>query len=209
MGDKSLQIGDMGIGFRGVKLPAQDGQNYPLNHRFIRGNHDNPAECRRHPNYAGEYGYWDEEGLFFLGGAWSIDQQWRTEGKNWWRDEEQDMSSLGNAGALYCHLKPRIVATHEAPTVAAMEMLRGDIPVIMREYLEEFKTSLVHTDPAYLKYKENIGFKNTRTSQCLQNMLEFHQPEHWVFGHYHKRHNFEYKGTQFHCLPELDVMEIK
>lgn len=208
IGEKSLQVGDMGLGFKGVKLPAQDGQKYPVTHKFIRGNHDNPVECRNHSNYAGDFGYWKPEELFFLGGAWSIDQKWRVEGKTWWRDEELDMVELGQATMLYNVVKPRIVATHEAPTIAAMVMLDASIPLIRTTYLDSFKADR-EKGPEYDQWKNTVGFANTRTSQALQNMLEYHQPEIWVYGHYHKKHDFIYKGTHFYCLPELDVMEIK
>jgi hypothetical protein len=42
----------------------------------------------------------------------------------------------------------------------------------------------------------------------LQQMFDVHKPKHWVFGHYHIRRDFEIDGTQFHCLPELDSLEI-
>src|SRR6266852_2639436 len=80
---RAFQLGDMGIGFKGVTL-----REFPTKYfLWIRGNHDAPDWCRQHPNYAGDWGYLEDEQLFFLGGAWSIDQGWRTEGLSWWRDE--------------------------------------------------------------------------------------------------------------------------
>ena len=69
----SFQIGDMGLGFPNTALP-KGGE-----HRFIRGNHDDPAACRKHPNYAGDFGYDPDCDLFYMGGAWSIDGEWRKE----------------------------------------------------------------------------------------------------------------------------------
>ena len=72
----------MGLGFSGVYLPHDE----VMNHKFIRGNHDDPQACREHP-------YWIKDGLIendimYIGGAWSIDREYRTEGVSWWRDEE-------------------------------------------------------------------------------------------------------------------------
>src|SRR5260370_16253241 len=40
----SIQVGDFGMGFRTAPILAPD-------HRFIRGNHDNPQLCAEHPNW--------------------------------------------------------------------------------------------------------------------------------------------------------------
>ena len=45
--DRSVQLGDMGLGFKGVYLPSDE----VMNHKFIRGNHDDPAACREHPYF--------------------------------------------------------------------------------------------------------------------------------------------------------------
>jgi hypothetical protein len=38
-------------------------------------------------------------------------------------------------------------------------------------------------------------------------MFEAHQPETWVFGHYHVDRDFELKGTHFRCCAELSTFE--
>lgn len=182
-GKKVFQVGDMGLGFKGVELG-------PMNREkllFIRGNHDSPFECRKHHNYAGDYGYIPEEKLFYLGGAWSIDWMYRQPEISWWEDEELSEKELGEALLLYTQSEPLIVATHEAPTEAAKLLL---------------------ADLAGGYFEAKAECKNTRTSRALQQMLDFWQPKHWVFGHYHVRMDFELQGCQFHCLPELGTLEI-
>ena len=82
-----IQLGDMGCGF--LPIPK-----FAYQHRFIRGNHDDPAVAQRHQNYLGEFGYVKTFGIFFMGGAFSIDfqmrQEWMAQGISpcWWRDEE-------------------------------------------------------------------------------------------------------------------------
>lgn len=201
---KSLQLGDMGLGFPGVYLHA-GGVMEKGNHMFIRGNHDNPQVCQRHPRYKGDYGYDAEETLFYMSGGWSIDWEYRTPGKTWWSTEELSYESLNNAYNLYIQSKPRIVATHEPPKLIAIQMLGmqpgvhhpcpvdADLPIIKEEYQA---------------YKHQLGYHMTRTGEALQRMFEEHQPEHWVFGHWHVTTDLTIAGTEFHCLGELIKKEI-
>ena len=179
--DEIFQLGDMGLGFQGVFL-----QHLP-HFKFIRGNHDSPEACRAHKNYAGDYGYDKATGLFWLGGAWSIDAAYRIPGVSWWSDEEISVPRLAKAASLYIESKPWIVATHECPRTAASELLKELIG-------------------PYFDAKRDCA--NSRTARALQVMFEKHQPEHWVFGHYHIRKDFELNGTQFHCLPELGAWSV-
>src|SRR5437868_566145 len=79
MGDKSVQLGDMGVGFPDAILFS-----LPHDHKWFRGNHDDPTISRMHPNYLGDYGYDSETKIFWMAGAYSIDYQWRVEGLSWW-----------------------------------------------------------------------------------------------------------------------------
>jgi len=108
--DKTIQLGDFGVGF--VKIPK-----IPKQHRFIRGNHDNPEECKKFTNYLGNYGYLKKEEIFFISGAFSIDKSLRTEGVDWWRDEELSYAELNEMTDLYYKIHPQIVVSHEAPKI--------------------------------------------------------------------------------------------
>lgn len=208
---KSLQVGDMGIGFPDVALPPLGRPLYSPQHLFIRGNHDNPAECAHHPRYAGNYGVDRDEGLFFLGGAPSIDAKWRTEGVSWWRDEELSLPELQQAVELYVQTKPEIVATHEAPESIAYQILT-QTRILLGEWgghrpcRTDYKVR--EKGPDYFHFKEQTGFLRSRTSQVLEQMRVFHKPKIWVFGHYHMGFDKVYEGTRFVCLPELKVMEL-
>src|SRR5688572_16611885 len=97
----SIQVGDMGVGFRkwkGGELVYDTNPPYDAmvdgNHRFIRGNHDNPYVCLKH-------GQWIPDGTYdglrmFVGGALSIDKEWRTIGESYWEDEELSQVDLWN-----------------------------------------------------------------------------------------------------------------
>lgn len=106
--DRTLQVGDFGIGFG---EPPDCGDR----HLFIRGNHDHPQHAREHPRYLGDYGYLKEDKLFYLSGAFSIDRQWRTPGYDWWFDEELSEKELQLALWLYWEAKPEVVVTHMLP----------------------------------------------------------------------------------------------
>lgn len=107
--DQSIQVGDFGIGF-----PMYIPKEYNINHRFIRGNHDNPGVCRQHKNYLGEFGITDE-GIFFISGGFSKDAALRIEGVDWWRDEELTFADTYHCADQYESLKPEIVVSHMCP----------------------------------------------------------------------------------------------
>lgn len=46
------------------------------------------------------------------------------------------------------------------------------------------------------------------TSNGLQVMFEYHQPDMWVFGHHHKSISIKINGTKFICLNELETIII-
>jgi len=182
--DCSLQLGDFGIfqerDIADGKLRGREWPD-PSKHKFFRGNHDNPNLVKDLPSYLGDYGYLEAQQLFWLAGAWSIDRIYRVPDVSWWHDEELSMEELTTALALYEKVKPRVVITHEAPTVAKELLLDAH-------------------------GMHNIGH-SSHTEKCLQFMFEAHQPELWVFGHFHKRWTAEVMGstglTQFECLDEM------
>lgn len=183
----TFQVGDMGLGFDDLLNYTEDNES----HLFIRGNHDDPALCKKHPNYAGEFGYIKEKKLFFCGGAISIDKMFRIAyekkhgRKIWWPDEELSESQLENAKQLYIDKKPEIVITHDCPASVRVKLLT----------------------------KIAIGFRPekeipSRTCTYFESMFLAHQPKIWVFGHYHIDQDFKLAGTRFICLNELSTIEI-
>lgn len=179
-----IQVGDLGVGFPKKKDPF-----IPKNTFFIRGNHDSPQVARTYANYLGDFGYKiiDDKKVFYVSGAWSIDANKRTEGIDFWSDEELTIAQLQNAIDLYEEIKPDIVVTHDCPTEVGEALLnRYHIP---------------GTNPRP-KYK-------TRTDQALQAMFEIYQPKHWIFGHYHTDWTQIINGTEFNCLNELSWCKLK
>lgn len=184
-GQRTVQIGDMGIGFKGVGL-----HRMPENHKWFRGNHDDPAKCRQNPNYLGDYGFFRDENLFWLAGGFSIDRIYRVPGVTWWEDEELSWTELQKAIDLYKEVKPRFMCSHEAPSEAAKHMLLGLVG-----------------NSDYFAAK--MGCTHSRTAEAMQVMLDAHQPEEWIFGHYHVNKSFAWKGTLFRCVAPMDTYTIE
>lgn len=184
----SIQVGDMGVGFRTMTI---DGEvralsNPPFDamsrgdHRFIRGNHDNPEVCRSHR-------YWipdgtSHSGVFCLGGAVSIDKDMRVEGLDWWRDEELTYSELGKVIDVYEQVKPDVLCTHDCPESIA------------RQILSHFRKDRIEDGSA--------------TRQALDIMTEIHKPRLHVFGHWHHDLSFMRGDTRYVCLAPGSYLDV-
>lgn len=53
-----------------------------------------------------------------------------------------------------------------------------------------------------------FGHSGSFTRVLLQNLLEIHTPELWIFGHHHRNKNDMINGTRFICLGELQTFTI-
>ncbi|PCJ96745.1 MAG: hypothetical protein COA52_00630 [Hyphomicrobiales bacterium] len=174
--EKSIQVGDFGIGF--VKNPIYD---YDVNnHRFIRGNHDYPEGCYKEPNFIPDGTI--EGDTMFMGGAMSIDIPHRTEGVDWWRDEECSYSELSRLYEKYVKHKPKIVVTHDCP---------------------EFVSTIMCNEVNFVKFD-----LKSITRNAYQNMWEEHKPDLWIFGHWHLDFRKEIFGTEFVCVNCLKYLDI-
>jgi hypothetical protein len=181
-GSRSIALGDMYLGRPGVHLPELLPED-----KFLRGNHDDPALCRAHPNYLGDYGYLPDDDLFFVSGAQTA--SWRVLGnsKYWYKDEEMSDSDLNDAIGLYKDTRPKIVISHAAPSEGAKEILKD-------------------LNGSYFLNKR--GDLESRTSRALQEMFEAHQPSAWHFGHFHINREFLIRETEFRCLAEMAAFEV-
>ena len=183
----SIQVGDMGVGFRRTQGPNAgelytNPPHYAMvrgDHRFIRGNHDNPAECEKHSQWIMDGSI--ESGVMFIGGAVSIDKQYRIEGYSWWPEEELSITELNDLVDVYVRVKPRVMVTHDCPMEVGEEILRSAYN--SRDKLQ------------------------SRTCQALQAMWSAHSPELWCFGHWHVSFDHVLRGTRFVCLNELEYRD--
>ena len=179
--DTSIQVGDFGVGFSDHSNPPYDHMKKG-DHKFIRGNHDNPNVCQMHP-------FWIQDGamihdkIFCIGGAKSIDAHMRTEGLNWWTDEELSYKQFLKLCDDYEKLKPSVVVAHEMP-----ESLT---------YIVCSKCNLTKYDDASI------------TRQFLDNILEIHKPDLFIHGHWHVDHHTIYNGVDYIGLGELNFVDLE
>ena len=175
--DESVQVGDFGMGFISPYIREVVDVFHTGNptHRFIRGNHDDPAVCRLSPGWIEDGTYDADREIMYIGGARSIDTAIRTSGKNWWPDEELSLIELERIRAAFVYFKPKVVVTHDCPRPVA--------------------ESLFFAPP-----NDERPHIRTRTAEALDVMLRDHPPDLWVFGHWHESRQFKRNGTEFICL---------
>lgn len=185
----SIQVGDIGLGFRrryGVRA-GEWHSNPPHhamkrgNHRFIRGNHDNPAVCREHSQYIADGTV--EGGMMFVGGAASVDRMHRLEGYDYWSDEELNIPQLNDLIDKFVAVRPRVMVTHDCPEELAKIMCAMSGRVEKRHW-------------------------PSRTREAFQTMWSAHSPDIWIFGHWHFSFDSVANGTRFICLAECEAREI-
>ena len=190
LGIHTIQLGDLAFNYDPVKKYLN-----PAANKFIKGNHDNhglPFDRNPH-HWLGAYGemsfdhYAMPDG-FFIGGAFSIDWMRRTPGLDYFANEEISQEQADKALALYKEIKPRVMFSHECPRQIA-RMVGSDYVLQMFGY-----------DPDTF---------TTSTSELLQDCFEYHQPEQWYFGHFHKSWKKTVNNCNFTCLAELEYIDVE
>lgn len=178
----TIQVGDFGLGFgTPPELNPKD--------RFIRGNHDSPLHCRDNANWIPDGHVEELCGLktYFIGGAYSVDKDWRTPYKNWWPDEELSYKELQDEIDRYIEIKPDLVISH-------------DCPESVGHYIIQKHAMLLGADS---------GHKiQSRTCHALQEMWLNHPPKIWVFGHWHLNFTLQHDKTYFRCVRTLDTVKL-
>ncbi len=190
LGIKTIQLGDLAFNYDNVKKYLNPAQS-----RFIKGNHDNHGldSLRQPHHYMGKFGHitfkeYELPSGFFISGAFSIDWNRRTPGLDYFPNEELSDEECDKAFEKYQEVKPRYMFTHEAPRMIA-KMVGSDWVLSQFGYDPETFT--------------------TRTSELLQKCFNYHQPEFWYFGHFHRSWQTEFNGCKFTCLAELEYIDIE
>lgn len=184
---ESVQVGDFGIGF-GLDYDSIDRFHADGRHKFIRGNHDDPALCLKRPGFIKDGTCDAARKIMYVGGAWSIDWVRRVSYMDrggpacWWKDEELSEEELGLIGTEYAKFRPKIMVTHDAPTSVANEF-----------FIKPFHK------------KQFI----TRTAEALDKMFRAHQPDVWLFGHWHEDVDEVIHGTRFICLGINNYIDLE
>lgn len=175
----TIQVGDYGAGF--VINPIQTNN---INDRFIRGNHDNPEVAYLQHNFIKDGTIENHDGvrIGFVGGANSIDREWRTEGVDWWPDEQLSLGALQAILDKFIDTQPEVIISHECP---------------------EFVSTVICDQRGFRKYQDD-----NRTRLMLENIYYHYKPKLHIFGHWHADMDWVYQGTRFICLGELSYIDI-
>ncbi|CCH02042.1 hypothetical protein FAES_4042 [Fibrella aestuarina BUZ 2] len=111
--DRSIQVGDFGF----TKHHTWH-SNYlnPDQHKVLFGNHDDTAYLAA-AHSLGDWGFdiQEDQCLFWVRGAESIDRSVRVEDRDWWRDEELTIPQFYQAMNDYERVRPQIMVSHDCP----------------------------------------------------------------------------------------------
>jgi predicted phosphodiesterase len=176
----SICLGDVGFQQEYNQLAKLD----PTRHRIILGNHDDPTKPP--PHSLGDFGVYTIPGfgnIFFVRGAFSIDVDYRTPGRDWFPEEELNRQQMEDCLKLYQEVKPDFVLTHDAPLSVISCMGLPNLPSCFK-----------------------LG--NQRTPRLLDMMFNSHEPKQWYFGHFHRNWEAEIRGTNFRCIDILNYVDF-
>ena len=182
--ETSIQLGDLFVGYGKLSDYWHEKMNKfhsSGKHRFIRGNHDSLSRCKIMSGWIPD-GY-IENNMMFIGGAHSINSN-KQEGINWWADEELSEEQFEEIYDKYLKTKPEILITHDCPSYVSEQLFTKNGLSVRDHYIE------------------------TRTGKNFQKMFDAHQPEQWIFGHWHHTISAKFGRTMFTCLSELDYIDI-
>ena len=183
--EHTIQLGDLGFEYEDMALLD------PIKHRVLGGNHDDYAIrdgvfYNQTPHFLGDYGVHSVPGVgdfFFLRGGHSIDKNERTEGFDWFPDEQISYANGMKALEAYSLAKPELMLSHECPTFI-IDMIAG------------FKTW--NGEP----------IRPSMTANLLEQMFNEHKPMLHLFAHHHQHFDMTIEGTRFICLPELAYLDF-
>ena len=168
--DALIQVGDFGIfNQKDVNITNKIKAEHPILH-FFKGNHDNPELCNETKGYLGDFGFNSEFGVFYIGGALSIDIWRRHIGLDYWDNEELSWGQWNKCLELYNTVRPEIVISHDAPNSIAR---------------------ILHSS-----HSEDGSF----TQKGLEALLDLNPPKIWLHGHHHISKTTNTKSTKFVSL---------
>ena len=113
----------------------------------------------------------DGRRVLFVGGADSIDKQWRTQGVDWFSQETMKYSDYER---INFSKKYDIVVSHTCPSCCLSKMK--------------------------LSYRGINGKFFDLTSDLLQSVFDRIKPKKWFFGHWHQYDVFDIEGCEFTVL---------
>lgn len=163
-------------------------EKYQIHLKKCLPSYEEPTVCEfvnLPQNCLGNFGIWEipdtDVEAFYVRGAWSIDGSSRRKyGWGWYAREQLAQEECEAALKLYEKKKPIFVITHAAP-ISVMSNLR-----------------------LYLSDGQSIA---SATNRLLQFMFEAHQPQLWIFAHFHQYWQGCIGSTEFVCLDHFPNYE--
>lgn len=133
-------------------------------HKILFGNHDYYPYLYKEYSL-GDYHY-DENDIFYIRGANSIDKKYRTEGLDWFRNEELNTIQSNEIIDVYSIVKPKYVVSHECPYGYMVEninsnYIRTSTSMLLNELLDIHKPKTWvygHYHKSMLKIYKDIEF---------------------------------------------------
>ena len=178
--DLIVQLGDYGAGFSAERyLDSIDSDKL----KILFGNHDCYSTLARFPHALKRFGIleFNNKKIFYVGGAYSIDKDFRTPGLSWWSDEELSYKEINECLELYensCN-EIDIILSHDCPINIGQCMLKS-WPI------------------------------EGSTNKLLYEIWKIKEPDKWFFAHWHRQFEKKIGNTLFRCvnINEEIVIEI-
>lgn len=194
--DLILQAGDFGVwpGKKGRQYLNVLNYESPTDIWFIRGTHDDTSQLAIYPDrmqgldstHVGDTHFWirdrvaqlvdgslidiDGQTLLAVGGAVSIDREWRVLNESWWADEITSMESIERAVYQFSNKQVDFVLTHDVPE---------QIDIVSRLWAATGQR--MKSDLASASNRAALGI-------LFQKLLPRRPRTHdmlWLHGHYH------------------------
>jgi predicted phosphodiesterase len=164
-----IQIGDLGVGF----MPINLFDKLPRNFRFFCGNHDCRTLAHKLKAHLGDFGEFHD--VFYISGADSIDRGLRTEGIDWWPDEELTYAQGQKAIEQWAASKAKILLSHDLPqSLAESHYLiydRSRTRTILQAAIEARKPEMVvygHHHKSFRTLKDGVTYVGLAIDEAFE-----------------------------------------
>lgn len=135
--------------------------------------------------------------FLFVGGAGSIDKNFRISQKLWWENEEineEDFINTINKIKTF-NQSIDIVVSH-------------DMPGNLEHYFGLDKPIPIFVRGRFLLNEDRVGWKTRDYLKKIYNELN-NPPLRWFFGHHHKNKTIIENKTQFQCVSDCSTLNYK
>lgn len=197
--EEVIQVGDFGFGWSKsktgdafVESVSRAAHAYQTNVYWLDGNHENfdllegfgyfkhdgPVEIAERVFYIPRGTVLERFGwsVLCIGGAYSVDKKYRTEGKSWWPQEEiteEDLEKCAEAG--------------EVDVVLSHDVCNSGFVGALSQAVNNNRAEMQH-----LVWKNDQAFPGAAPNRhALELVLESAKPKLWVHGHYHSPYRVE------------------